>query len=53
MYVYIYTFKPTLVYSQGWGGAPRFYNDRVVKAPGPGDYQLPSAIGGRNPEGRM
>jgi len=33
MYVCIYTFKPILVYSQGCGGAPRFYNDRVVRAP--------------------
>lgn len=43
----------TAFHKKGWGGAPRFYSDRVVKAPGPGDYRLPSAIGGNNPEGRM
>eukprot|EP00967_Tisochrysis_lutea_P147716 scaffold281093_cov30-Tisochrysis_lutea.AAC.3 len=41
------------MHKRGWGGAPRFYTDRMVKSPGPGDYRLPSAIGGTNPEGRM
>lgn len=40
-------------HKKGWGGAPRFYSERVHKAPGPGDYKTPSAIGGSNPEGRM
>mmetsp|Transcript_22119 Transcript_22119/g.73389 ORF Transcript_22119/g.73389 Transcript_22119/m.73389 type:complete len:250 (-) Transcript_22119:216-965(-) len=38
------------LHKKGWGGAPRFYSDRVVKQPGPGQYTLPPSIGGKNPQ---